>query len=43
MKWEKGCEFLCVEVFMERLWKKMKHGMQLCVANNRGEAFGLLV
>ncbi len=23
--------------------KKMKHGMELCVANNRGEAFGLLV
>jgi hypothetical protein len=23
--------------------KKMKHGMELCVANNRGEASGLLV
>ncbi len=28
---------------MERLWKKMKHGMELCVASNRGEASGLLV
>jgi hypothetical protein len=32
-----------VEVFMERLWKKMKHGMELCVASNRGKASGLLV
>ncbi len=26
-----------------RLWKKMKHGMELCVASNHKEASGLLI
>jgi hypothetical protein len=33
-------------IFSSYVWKgyeKMKHGMELCVANYRGEASGLLV